>query len=121
MVQMKWYPAVLTGMVTCAAVIFSNSAQAQFGPVVVQQPAVVWQQPAPVVWKQPAPVVWQQPAPVVVRSAPTVTTPVVVNPVPVVRPPMIKYQRFRQTYFRNRPILGGAVKRSRYIYKPVLF
>ena len=89
-----------------------GAAQAQFGPV-------VWQQPAPVVWQQPAPVVWQQPQVFVPSRAP-----VVVSPMPVTRvyrAPIVKYQPTRQVVTRQRPFLGGTVSRSTYGYRRVVF
>ena len=102
-----------------------GTAQAQFGPVVWQQPAVVWQQPAPVVWQQPAPVVWQQPAPVVWQQPQVFVpsrAPMVVSPVTrVYRAPIVKYQPTRQTVTRQRPFLGGTVSRSTYGFQRVVF
>ena len=109
---------VTAGVGVLALVVSTETAHAQFGPV-------IWQQPAPVIWQQPAPVIWQQPAPVVVSQRfPTVASPVVVSPAPVARfyrPPIITYQPVRRTYTRNRPILGGSVSRSRYSWQRVAF
>jgi len=106
----------LSVVVAFPLVAGSGAAEAQFGPVVWQQPAVVWQQPAPVVWQQPAPVVWQQPAQVFVPSrAPMVPV------TRVYRAPIVKYQPTRQTVTRQRPFLGGTVSRSTYGFQRVVF
>jgi hypothetical protein len=113
---------VLSVVVAFPLVAGLGTAQAQFGPmvwqqpapVVWQQPAVVWQQPA-VVWQQPAPVVWQQPSQVFVpsRTAMPVTR--------VYRAPIVKYQPTRQVVTRQRPFLGGSVSRATYGYRRVVF
>lgn len=112
---------VLSLVVAFPLVAGLGAAQAQFGPMVWQQPApMVWQQPAPVVWQQPAPMVWQQPSQVFVPSR----APMVVAPMPmtrVYRAPMVKYQPTRQVVTRQRPFLGGSVSRSTYGYRRVVF
>ena len=81
-----------------------NSAQAQFGPV-------IWQQPAPVIWQQPSQIVVQRP-PVVVSQMPVAS---------VYRAPIITYPPTRQVVTRQRPILGGTVVRSRTGYQRIAF
>jgi hypothetical protein len=120
---------VLSVVVAFPLVAGLGAAQAQFGPMVWQQPApLVWQQPAPMVWRQPAPVVWQQPAPMVWQQPPQVfvpsRAPMVVSPMPVTRvyrTPIVTYQPTRQVVTRQRPFLGGSVSRSTYGYRRVGF
>jgi hypothetical protein len=114
--------AVVATLAVC--LVWTGSAEAQFG-------VPMWSQPAPVVVAPP--VVVGQPmfvAPPVVMApqvvmAPSVVSarPVIVSSSPVVvqRAPIITYQPTREIVTRHRPILGGTVTRVRYGYRRVAF
>ena len=83
---------VLSVVVAFPLVAGLGTAQAQFGPMVWQQPSQVF---------------------VPSRTAMPVTR--------VYRAPIVKYQPTRQVVTRQRPFLGGSVSRATYGYRRVVF